>query len=83
MIKLAKVITEGKSESLVATWLIEVPVPTSFLSSPCGEGLREGLWLRLLLEDDGHSSSSSRVGGMAEEELTADYPLVSAFLGSK
>lgn len=45
---------------LVATWLAEVPVPTSFITSPCGEELREGL--QLLLEGDGHRSS---VGGMA------------------
>lgn len=66
---------------LVATWLTEVPVPTSFITSPCGEELREGLWLQLLLDDDGHKSSS--VGGMTEGELTVDYPHVSAFLGSK
>lgn len=63
---------------LVATWLAEVPVSTSFITSPCGEELREGL--QLLLEGDGHRSS---VGGMAEGELTADYPHVAAFLGSK
>lgn len=66
---------------LVATWLTEVPVPTPFITSPCGEELGEGLGLQLLLGDDGHRSSN--VGGMAEGELTAGYPHVTAFLGSK
>lgn len=42
---------------------------------------QRGAVAQLLLEDDGHGSSS--VGGMAEGELTAHYPHGSAFLGSK